>query len=168
MSTFDRALEFALRWETGGRGDGAPHTDPHDPGGATRWGIAQTFHPELDVLSLTRDDAVDLYWREYWIPARCSHMPEIVAIAHFDHAVNRGVARANESLQTVVGADADGVLGPKSMAALDLAVVQKGQLRLAVLLICARMRLHLVGAKDVHVRGLLTRCVALQELVLGG
>ena len=166
LAAFDRAITFALFWETAGRTDGAPHDDPHDPGGFTKWGIAQSFHPDLDVPSLTRSQAVELYFNDYWLRARCHQMIEAVAIAHFDHAVNRGVLRAGESLQRVVGAAIDGKVGLKTLAALDLAVLGQGERPVAALVVCERMRRHLDGAKDVHIRGLLRRCVALQELVL--
>lgn len=168
MTPFEQAIGFTLAWECGPATDGAPHLDPHDPGGFTRWGISQRAHPDVDVPNLTRGVALDLYRDHYWVPAGCEKMPPLIAMVHFDHAVNRGVLRAIEAMQVVVRVEADGVLGPRTLAALDLLVVRHGEPIAAAKLVIERMRLHLVAAKEVHVRGLLRRCVALQEFVLGG
>jgi lysozyme family protein len=40
--------------------------DPHDPGGRTKFGISQASYPKLDIAILTRDEAVDIYYRDYW------------------------------------------------------------------------------------------------------
>jgi len=67
--------------------------NPSDPGGRTNWGISQRAYPGLDIRSLTREDAVSLYRRDYWarVPA---HLPDDVRWFLFDAAVNHGVSRA--------------------------------------------------------------------------
>lgn len=39
---------------------------PSDPGGPTKYGIAQASHPKLDIRALTKEQATQLYWDEWW------------------------------------------------------------------------------------------------------
>ena len=41
--------------------------DPHDPGGATRFGISKRSYPNLDIEGLTREEAVAVYYRDFWM-----------------------------------------------------------------------------------------------------
>jgi lysozyme family protein len=60
MADFDQAAEYVLGLE------GGLSTDPNDPGGTTNFGIAQRWHPDIDVRTLTRDGAKQIYRSEYW------------------------------------------------------------------------------------------------------
>ena len=117
---FDDALEVVLRWE-GGYSD-----HPNDPGGATNFGItiatlrrwrAPQLVAEEDVRSLTRAEAAEIYRANYWDLCRCEELPDAVAIAVFDSAVNHGPTRARRLLQTAAGVEADGIFGPVTMRA---------------------------------------------------
>ena len=115
MTPFDRALAFVLNVE-GGFSD-----DPHDPGGATKYGISQRAYPHLNIRALTRSQARAIYRRDYWQRARCDALPPPIAIALFDAAVNHGVARATRLLQRSARVRADGIIGPKTRAAIAAA-----------------------------------------------
>lgn len=91
--------------------------DPLDAGGLTKFGIAQNKNPCVDVENLTWEDALRIYETEYWAKCGAEFLPLSVAIAHFDCAVNLGVSQAGKILQRAVGADPDGVVGPKTIAA---------------------------------------------------
>lgn len=89
--TFDRAFEFVIGHE------GGYVNDPQDPGGETKFGISKRSYPNLDIKSLTLEQAKDLYFRDYWVPAGCGSMAdEAMAILVFDCAVNQGVGRAKQ------------------------------------------------------------------------
>jgi hypothetical protein len=82
---FDRAIEVVLEHE------GEAYTDnPLDRGGPTKFGIAQRWNPDLDVKSLTRTQAIEVYWERYWRGHRHEFLPEAIAIKVFDLAVNLG------------------------------------------------------------------------------
>lgn len=111
MDAFDRALGVVLGHE-GGDSDHAA-----DPGGFTRFGISQVAHPTVDVRNLTREGAAAIYRAEYWQPMQCDELPAPLALCVFDSAVNQGRTAAIRLLQDAVGTTVDGVLGPKTLAA---------------------------------------------------
>ena len=88
MDNFTRAIEFTLQWE----GEGGK-ADPGDPGGLTKWGISQRAHPNVDVASLTREQAVQIYHDEYWVFMGCDGFDFPLDAVVFDTAVNLGPAR---------------------------------------------------------------------------
>lgn len=141
---FDRAHAFVAKWE-GGFVD-----DPHDPGGATKWGVTiRTLIAKgldlnndgaidrRDIHDMTLDQARDIYFREYWQASGAPDLPPAVALVHYDCAVNQGVGRAIRILQKSVGAVADGIFGPKTLAA-----VRRAQTRPLVTEYCARRAVH--------------------------
>lgn len=88
MSDFDRALDFTLKAE------GMYVNDPRDPGGETNFGISKRAYPQLDIKNLTREQAADIYRRDYWQRAGCDSLPWPLSACVFDAAVNCGVGRA--------------------------------------------------------------------------
>ena len=89
-----------------------------DPGGVTNWGISQRSYPNLDIASLTRDDAIAIYERDFWSKIDGDALPPGIGYQCLDFAVNSGVGTALRALQRAVGVADDGVFGPVSMAAL--------------------------------------------------
>lgn len=112
-SAFDRALALVLEAE------GGYSNDPRDPGGETNFGISKRAYPRLDIKALTIDQAREIYLRDYWLKAKCERLPDPVAIALFDSAVNQGVDAATKLLQRAVGVPEDGVLGNLTIAAVN-------------------------------------------------
>ena len=97
-----------------------------DRGGETNFGITQRAlsawqasrgQQWRSVRSLTRDDAVEIYFQLYWKAAHCDALPDSVRDIHFDSAVNHGVARAARLLQAAAGATIDGVIGAQTLQA---------------------------------------------------
>lgn len=92
--------------------------DPNDPGGETKWGISKRSYPEVDIKSLTRDQAITLYNIDFWIPARLAALPDSIAYQALDFAVNSGIRPALMALQRAAGAAPDGYIGPVTIAAI--------------------------------------------------
>ena len=116
MNAFEKAVRFTLSWE------GGYVFDPNDPGGETKYGISKRAYPELDIKNLTEEEAKSIYKKDYWDKLRCDELPENVAIALFDFAVNVGVARAVRYLQRAANKlrsnlVVDGIIGSKTIAA---------------------------------------------------
>ena len=68
---------------------------PADKGGPTKYGITQRTYPDLDIASLTREQAAEIYYRDWYLPLRCDRInDERVALKLLDVAVNMGASRA--------------------------------------------------------------------------
>lgn len=172
MTPFETALQFTLRFETGGdMVNGGLHTDPNDPGGTTKWGIAQASHLGVNVASSTLDQATAIYKVEYWEASRADLMPASIAVAHFDCAVIMGVSGANKLLQAKLGVTQDGKISPygKTLAAMMQFVAKAGAQNLAVALVRRRMRVHVMSERQKDrwdfLAGWADRCVDLSALV---
>jgi len=96
--------------------EGGYSSNPADPGGATRFGISAREYPGVDIAALTRDDAIKIYWRDWWLKFGFARLPDAAAAKTFDLSVNMGPAHAIECLQRALRACGhrvveDGVLG---------------------------------------------------------
>lgn len=119
MTAFDRALRQTLGFE----GGWSNHSG--DRGGATHYGVTQaaydawrttTGQPRRPVELISDDEVRAVYRDDYWAPCRCDELPEPLARAVFDMAVNSGAWNAKIALQRALGVKADGVVGPVTLA----------------------------------------------------
>jgi peptidoglycan hydrolase-like protein with peptidoglycan-binding domain len=70
-----------------------------------------------DLNKLTRDEARELYRSRYWNVLNCDDLPLGVDVIVFGFGVDQGTREAAKALQEVVGAKADGSVGPATIAA---------------------------------------------------
>lgn len=122
--TFDDAFAALIDHE------GGFQKDPHDRGNwtggnpgagvlkGTKYGISAASYPGEDIANLTLERAKAIYARDYWAPAGCEVVPDVLRFALFDTAVNHGAKRAAQFLQRAVGAIDDGAIGPRTLLAL--------------------------------------------------
>ena len=110
---FDRAFEIIIGHE------GGYVNDPRDPGGETKYGISKKAYPNEDIKNLTLDRAKFLYKRDYWDAVEAESIPGAARLMVFDCAVNTGVGMAKKLLQRAVGTKDDGIIGPKTRAAIS-------------------------------------------------
>jgi len=124
MSRFNECLAFVLDKE------GGYTNDPVDRGGATNYGILQTEYSEYlkrhglpndSVREISKDHVEDIYYTEYWGPSRAETMPAPLDLIQFDASVNIGLYWAKRLLQRALYVAEDGILGPKTMAAIGKA-----------------------------------------------
>lgn len=92
---------------------------PADPGGLTKYGISQRSYPGEDIRGMTLQRAQEIYRRDYWGPAGCDVVPPGLRFDLFDMAVNAGVGRAVRTLQRAVGQVEDGIIGPRTLQAIQ-------------------------------------------------
>jgi len=85
---FEECMMFIFKWEDG------YVNDPNDSGGETKYGICKRWYPHLDIKNLTREDAMKIYYDEYWLKAGCDKMLYPANLIIFDSAVHMGVYRA--------------------------------------------------------------------------
>ncbi|NOI14818.1 glycoside hydrolase family 108 protein [Vibrio hepatarius] len=114
---FCHAVYFILKMEGGLRADGGYVNDPEDAGGETKFGISKRAFPNRDIKALTIDDAVRIYYTNYWKPAYCHEWSGAVALYMLDSAVQHGVGNAIRMLQEISGCKPDGKVGPNTRAA---------------------------------------------------
>lgn len=91
--------------------------DPLDQGGETKYGISKKAYPEIDIPSLTMQQAKDIYYRDYWARCKCDYLPDALSVAVFDYAVNSGNIRAIKDLQSALGVTVDGIIGNQTIGA---------------------------------------------------
>lgn len=123
MDTFKRALELVVGVEAGFS------NDPNDPGNwtggkcgvgqlkGTNRGISAASYPSLDIANLTDDQIDAVYATDYWRACACDQMPWPLCLFIFDMAVNQGQPIARITLQRTLGVNADGDIGPVTLAA---------------------------------------------------
>ncbi len=88
----------------------------------TNWGLSAAAFPTLNIRSITREQAIGIYFALYWQKAACSAVPAPLALLVMDAAVNNGVGRAVRWLQAACGAVPDGLFGTASLRALTAAL----------------------------------------------
>jgi lysozyme family protein len=71
------------------------------------------------MRALTRKDVDPFYRAMYWDSIRADELPQLLRYAVFDAGVNSGPVTAIRWLQQAVGATPDGVLGPRTLAAIQ-------------------------------------------------
>jgi len=86
-SNFLSAISNLREWE------GFASDDPDDPGGATVFGIARAYHPDIPWPP-TWEQAQKIYLVEYWIRGGCDALPFPMDMLHFDSCVNPGIGAA--------------------------------------------------------------------------
>lgn len=94
---------------------------PADPGGETKYGVAQRANKDISVRDLDLAGAHKRFEEKYWYAGKCDKLPYPLSMLHFDGCVNHGIGQAAKFLQRAVGAVADGIIGPKTLAAVEAA-----------------------------------------------
>ena len=82
--------------------EGGYVNDPNDLGGETKYGITKRFYPDVDIKSLTKEDAKDIYKRDYWDKNKIDDLPDNLKHIFFDMCVNQGRGTAVRVLQRAI------------------------------------------------------------------
>jgi lysozyme family protein len=99
-----------------------------DRGGCTKWGITKAALALwrgrdvtcAEIKALPRDEAKRIYLRQYVTDPRFDQIPdEKLRLVVIDYGVHSGQATAAKVLQRAVGVKADGVVGAKTLAAIE-------------------------------------------------
>jgi lysozyme family protein len=101
--------------------------NPKDPGGMTNLGVTRSAWEaylgrdvsEDDMRSLTPDRVKPFYKAMYWDRIKGDSLPAGIDYAAYDFAVNSGPYKAARFLQEIAGVVIDGVIGPKSLEAIQ-------------------------------------------------
>lgn len=98
--------------------EGGYVNDPKDPGGETNWGISKRSYPNVRIAELTRNQAISIYYRDFWLRSGCEQFEDGVGYQLLDSAINSGISQSIRFLQRAAGVADDGVLGPVSKNAI--------------------------------------------------
>jgi lysozyme family protein len=118
---WDACFEMVLRHE------GGFVNHPKDPGGMTNLGVTRSAWQgflnrdvtEAEMRALTPEAVKPFYKALYWDRIKGDVLPDGVDYAAYDLAVNSGPHRAAQYLQEIAGVTADGMIGPKSIEAIQ-------------------------------------------------
>lgn len=113
MSNFSECLKLVLHHE------GGYVNHPKDPGGETNMGVTKRVYEEFggtkDMKDLEFEDVMPIYKKNYWDRVKADDLPAGLDLCVFDFGVNAGTGRAAKYLQSLVGATADGAIGPNTL-----------------------------------------------------
>ena len=118
---WEKSFQMVLKHE------GGYVNNPKDPGGMTNLGVTKKVWEEFvghevdetAMRALTPELVKPLYKKNYWDKIKGDQLPIGVDYASYDLAVNSGTGRAAKYLQRIAGVPDDGVIGPKSMEAIQ-------------------------------------------------
>lgn len=68
-------------------------------GAPANFGVNQAANPDIDVASLTPEEAQQVLYERYYLRSGADRLPEPVSSIHADTAINAGVETANRMLQ---------------------------------------------------------------------
>ena len=122
---FDKAFERLIGHE------GGYSSDRKDPGNwtggkagvgkliGTKFGLAANTYPNLDIKNLTLSQAKEIYKKDWWDKLGADQLHASVVYQLWDFAVNAGRSRAVKELQQVANVSDDGIIGPKTISAVN-------------------------------------------------
>lgn len=113
MSRFEEIMETVFKWEGG-------YVDhPHDPGGATNYGITHKVLAKWrgvasvtkkEVRDLTKAEARDIFKARYFDVIKGEHLPKPIDLVMMDGAVNHGAGTMVRFLEDSCGLTENGRL----------------------------------------------------------
>lgn len=110
-------ISIVIDLEVGSFPNGGYSNNSLDPGGETKWGICKRSYPDLDIANLTIQDAVSLYYTDYWLKNHCDQLSLPIDLYYYDACVNQGSPAAVQCLQKACGIPQDGLIGPITIKA---------------------------------------------------
>lgn len=115
MSVFNTIFERLMLHE------GGYVNHPNDPGGETMWGVtkrvAQAHGYYGDMRKLPKSTAKAITEKSYYKAVKGDQLDRLIAWQLTDAAYNHGNRQAVKFLQRAVGVTADGLIGPRTLAA---------------------------------------------------
>lgn len=161
----DDAIAFVMRPDI----EGGYVNDPRDPGGETNYGISKKAYPNEDIKNLTPQRAHEIYRDDYWNPVagRIVDIAPRLAFLVFDSSVNQGKGAAARMLQGVLRASQDGIIGPKTLEALQEALDDHGEAWVIEQFMVARVaRYTQTSSWSIYGKGWMLRCMRALAAVL--
>lgn len=117
MSVFNTIFDRLMKHE------GGYVNHPNDPGGETMWGVtkrvAQAHGYYGSMRRLPKTLAKEITEKSYYKAVKGDQLDRLIAWQLTDAAYNHGNRRAVKFLQAAVGVNQDGLIGPRTLAAVN-------------------------------------------------
>ena len=84
---FNKIISFVLEEE------GGYVNNPNDAGGETKFGISKRSYPNVDIKNLTKEQAIEIYRKDYW-KEEWEALGFPMAACMLDTSINMGPGRA--------------------------------------------------------------------------
>lgn len=129
MATYSPSFINSINFVLGASVEGVSSMDPKDKGNwtsgvvgkgdlqGTKWGLSAAAYPRMTIQSITREQALAIYFRDYWQKIAGDQIPQRIALVLLDAAVNQGPGAAVKMLQRTLRVQEDGVMGSQTIAA---------------------------------------------------
>ncbi len=122
LADLNEALKYCLLNE-GGFAD-----KKADRGGPTNFGITLEMFAKYkgrmvsieELKFIGQADVNNFYEQFFWTPLKLSGLPQVIATALLDTAINQGQSAAVKLAQEALGLLADGIMGPDTLRDLDV------------------------------------------------
>jgi|15BtaG_2_1085339.scaffolds.fasta_scaffold00113_13 lysozyme family protein len=120
MADFNEAFDKMIELE------GGYVNDSSDTGGETKFGLSKKTYPNLNIPSLSIEQAYQIYHEDWWQPFHLSEISsQAVANQLFHINVNVGTKNSTRLIQRALRAiynliiDDDGIIGPETIKAIN-------------------------------------------------
>lgn len=98
-----------------------------DNGGPTCWGVSKRSYPMENITpDYPQERARYLFRRDFWGPAGCDSVPDVVKFELFDMAINTSAPghpvtaiKALQAAAGITGAAVDGIIGSHTLMAIN-------------------------------------------------
>ena len=114
-----------IKNEIGYSKNGGYNNHPDDKGGETKWGISKAQYPDLNIECLTKDEAINIYIKDYWVEFKLIYFPEYLRSQVFDMFVNHSpsavikiIQRACNKMNFAIELLVDGIWGKHTLTAI--------------------------------------------------
>ena len=127
--------------------EGGLNLNEYGGGGISNFGVTQTIYdayrkrkslPKQSVKEITLAEKQDVYYTIFYTEPKIDTLPGSVRNEVFDFGTNSSPKTAIEMLQSIVGAEVDGKIGPQTLGAVNAYSNVHGEEALAVELLDTR------------------------------
>ena len=132
VTSYDANMDAYMNEIVGPKGEGGYVDDPTDRGGETKYGISKQQYPDLDIASLTPEDAQNIYRTEFLGPIESNYGKNPIALKMLDISINAGGPQGTGIMQRALqslGYDVedDMKMGPGTKKVYETAMMEHGE-----------------------------------------
>ena len=132
VTSYDANMDAYMNEIVGPKGEGGYVDDPTDRGGETKYGISKQQYPDLDIASLTPEDAQNIYRTEFLGPIESNYGKNPIALKMLDISINAGGPQGTGIMQRALQSlgydiEDDMKMGPGTKKVYETAMMEHGE-----------------------------------------